>query len=321
MELRQLRYILSIARIGNMTRTAELLHVSQSALSLSYHNLEDELGVKLFEKKGRILVLTDAGTRFCRESERILSDIDQLVLAMKDYGELPQEEITCFSDAIDVSSEAMALYSLFFPNVVFTHRRGLQLQYADILKSGRADFALTLNDISHGSLHSTFLFREPILAVLQKDSPLAQNSSCTIAELSRYPLITLPDSYAVGQQHRSFFTLAGCAPQKVIDADGTQSVLFYTSRGRGISFIPESIYNFQTKQINNFNQLNAVLPVRDSFCARTVFLTTHDTRKKSKLSTAFISFLIDFSSYIREHKSFPSQSDFVCIGKYLLQRT
>jgi len=67
MDLKQISYILTIAKTGNMTRAAEQIHISQSALSQSYRNLEKELGITLFQKIGRGLELTDDGLFFCEK--------------------------------------------------------------------------------------------------------------------------------------------------------------------------------------------------------------------------------------------------------------
>ena len=63
MDLLQMRYVTAIAGLGSMTKAAETLHVSQSALSLSCKRLEEELGVKLFVRDGRYLKLTEAGKK------------------------------------------------------------------------------------------------------------------------------------------------------------------------------------------------------------------------------------------------------------------
>lgn len=72
MDLLQLKYVVAIAESDSVTQAAERLHISQSALSLSYKRLQEELGVQLFQRQGRRLVLTDAGTFFCRTASMIL---------------------------------------------------------------------------------------------------------------------------------------------------------------------------------------------------------------------------------------------------------
>ena len=72
MELLHLKYVVAIAESESMTKAADQLHVSQSALSLSYRRLEEELGVKLFRREGRTLQLTEPGRHFCAKATEIL---------------------------------------------------------------------------------------------------------------------------------------------------------------------------------------------------------------------------------------------------------
>ena len=82
MDLLQLKYVVAIAESDSVTQAAERLHVSQSALSLSYKRLQEELGVQLFRRQGRRLVLTDAGTFFYRNASMILGQLDKLAYDM-----------------------------------------------------------------------------------------------------------------------------------------------------------------------------------------------------------------------------------------------
>src|SRR5258708_29007082 len=79
MELRHIRSFLSLAKTLNFSRTAEIIHISQPALSLQIQALEDEIGAKLFERDRRKTVLTSAGTAFQREATGGLSQLSNAV--------------------------------------------------------------------------------------------------------------------------------------------------------------------------------------------------------------------------------------------------
>lgn len=88
MEIRVLRYFVEIAREGSMTAAAEMLHVSQSALSKQIKELEDELGKKLFKRKSRCVVLTDEGILLRRRAEDILEMVDKTADEFKSMDDL-----------------------------------------------------------------------------------------------------------------------------------------------------------------------------------------------------------------------------------------
>lgn len=86
MDYLQMLYFITIANSDSMTKAAEKLCLSQSTLSLSYRKLEAELGVTLFRKEGRRLVLTPAGEVFCAEAKNILDQVDDLKNRMIQMG-------------------------------------------------------------------------------------------------------------------------------------------------------------------------------------------------------------------------------------------
>lgn len=88
MEIRVLRYFLEIAREGSMTSAAEVLHVSQSALSKQMKDLENELGKKLFRRGSRNVSLTSEGILLCRRAEDILDMVDKTTEEFKAIDEL-----------------------------------------------------------------------------------------------------------------------------------------------------------------------------------------------------------------------------------------
>ena len=110
MDLLQMRYVTAIAGLGSMTKAAETLHVSQSALSLSCKRLEEELGVKLFVRDGRYLKLTEAGSVFVKKAAAILDESDMLLDTMKRLRAYSRNAVCFGSEVIDFSNELIALY-------------------------------------------------------------------------------------------------------------------------------------------------------------------------------------------------------------------
>ena len=78
MELHQLRYVAAIARAGTFSRAAELCHVAQPSLSQQVRKLEEELGVRLFERMKRHAKLTPQGEAFLKRAETILAEVKRV---------------------------------------------------------------------------------------------------------------------------------------------------------------------------------------------------------------------------------------------------
>lgn len=85
MELRRLQYFVKVARKQHVTNAAEELHVAQSAISRQIHQLEEELGVPLFVRKGRNLQLTSVGKLFLERIEVVLADMERAVSEVREF--------------------------------------------------------------------------------------------------------------------------------------------------------------------------------------------------------------------------------------------
>src|SRR5947208_4910845 len=93
-ELRHLRYFVAVAEAENVLRAAtQKLHVSQPAVSRQIRDLEDELGVQLFERTGKAVKLTDAGFLFLKEARAILERTDEAVRNVRDFAQAGETEL------------------------------------------------------------------------------------------------------------------------------------------------------------------------------------------------------------------------------------
>lgn len=93
MELRHLRYFVAVAEEQNVTRAAERLHVSQPPLSRQIRDLEEELGVVLFDRGPKTMRLTSAGELFLEEARQLLEQVEQAIERVRDHANQPAQEI------------------------------------------------------------------------------------------------------------------------------------------------------------------------------------------------------------------------------------
>lgn len=318
MDLRQMQYVLAIEKNGSMTSAAEHINVSQSAMSLSLKKLEEELGVALFQKDGRGITLTEAGKTFCKLADDILLRSDNLRATMEEYRADRQSSVFIASDAFDFSGEAVTLYNSFFPEVHFVQQVWQASQVPHLLRSGHADIALTLSDMTNDEFHSRLVLEEPVYAVIRQDSAFGRRSRCSMKELAEYPLVTALDIFALRTLHNSFYQLLDLKPAGVIEVGDTQSMLFHVARGRGVSFIPESIFHFMMTVLRNFEPELTAIPITDPVCRRSVYVTTRKGKKKLPVLARFIDFLSEYGRFTEEESCFPLPGDFVASGKWSL---
>ena len=177
MDLRQLTTYRVLARTLNFHQAAEQLHCVQSTVTAQIQALEDDLGVRLFDRLGRRVVLTDAGTRLVAYAERLLNLADEARLAVSRR----EEQVGTLTIS---ATETLCTYRL--PSVLHRFRSRypqvrivfFALAYSELRQAvaeGTVDLAFVMEDlISGAALHTEPLCTEQIYLVASLDHPLAQ---------------------------------------------------------------------------------------------------------------------------------------------------
>ena len=204
MELRVLRYFLTVAQEENITRAAEALHMTQPTLSRQLSQLEEELGARLFERGARRITLTDAGLLLRRRAQELLA------LAGKTERELAAQGAPLAGgcgvlESVRVLARLMGGFSALHPGVSFELFTGTADEIRERMDRGATDIALLLEPA--GTERYQFMrldVRERWAAVMRPDDPLAALESVSAADLAARALI-LPQREAVLNELASWF--------------------------------------------------------------------------------------------------------------------
>lgn len=194
MELRVLRYYLTVAREENITRAAEILHITQPTLSRQMAELEAELNTRLFERTNRKIVLTEAGMLLRRRAEELVSLAEKTELEFKDSGEELTGLISIGSGVSAVVSENLPnliqTYSNRYPHVRFELHTGTAAVIKDQLDKGLLDVGILMEPVEVEKYDFVRLPEKDVWGILMpEDAPLAQKTSITPADLRMLPLI------------------------------------------------------------------------------------------------------------------------------------
>ncbi|WP_346708170.1 LysR family transcriptional regulator [Massilistercora timonensis] len=193
MELRVLKYFLTVADEGNITRAADILHVTQPTLSRQLIELEDELGTALLIRGKRSVTLTDEGFLFKQQAEMIVELSDKLEHTFKD-----KEDVVCGTIRIGASEavgcRVLALYMKEFrekyPDVQFDLYNGMADNIKEMLERGLLDLGLVLEPVDTAKFEYVRLpQKETWGLLLRKDHELAEKETLTVEEIRQYPLI------------------------------------------------------------------------------------------------------------------------------------
>ncbi|ELT3989919.1 LysR substrate-binding domain-containing protein [Pseudomonas aeruginosa] len=248
MELRHLRYFIAVAEELHFGRAAERLGISQPPLSQQIQALEEEIGARLFERTNRRVELTDAGRLFLDESRQVLAQVDKAVLLARraHLGELGELKIGFTSSAPFTSTIPSSIHAFrkAYPDVhldlqEMSSRQVLKALLEESLQVGVIR-PLALPD----TVHWVELFREPLVAVLRADHPLAAGSEdgLAIAALAEEPFVFFPRSYGTGlyDQVIALTRQAGFSPRIAQEASEAMTIIGLVSAGLGVSILPAS---------------------------------------------------------------------------------
>src|ERR1700719_3731128 len=202
MELRQIRSFLSIAETLHFGRTAELIHLSQPALSLQIRALEEDVGVRLFERNRRKTTLTAAGFAFRDDAVRALSQLEQAIRGARlaANGKLGLLRIGFISTAgSEIVPNIFRQFRELNPEVEFSLRAITTADQVQMLETGSLDigfFCLPIGE--HSGLEGVTWLRERFVLVVPASHPLAKRKRARLSEVAGENFVMYERTYAPG---------------------------------------------------------------------------------------------------------------------------
>ncbi len=258
MELRHLRYFCTAAEQGSFSKTARMLYVSQSAISEQIADLENEIGVKLFNREGRSTVLTAAGEVFLHEAKAVLAAAKQAVERAQGAarGEIGTLRIGFFAGGIGPNfTTTVRRFRRQFPGVRLSLAEMTPTQQWQTLVEGGIDLGFTrrLEPEYVDLLTSETIRQDPIVAVLPKLHPIAvaaKGGAVNLRDLAGEPFVlsSREVSPATFDKVIELCSEAGFSPKIASISTVWSSVVLMVQAGEGISLLP---LNHQQSRAND----------------------------------------------------------------------
>ncbi len=242
MEIRQLRYFLDIARTEHLTQSAQSLFVTQSTLSHGLRQLEQELGVALFDRLGRGLKLSQAGMAFRIYAARALHEIEAGRMALADMGALQSGSlivgvIPTFLHTLVPA--AVAAFSAAYPgvNVVVRDLRAGPIE--EQLVEGQLDVGIAFYPTEREEIDTEPLFEERMQLVVSRQHPLARRRTLALKDLAKVPLAMLPRAFTTRRLIDDSLRAAGVVPIVRVEMESVEGLLAVCRSGDLASIAPE----------------------------------------------------------------------------------
>ena len=241
MELRQLRYLNSVARHRSFTQAARELHIAQSALSQQVGRLERELGIELLRRTTRHVEVTEAGEAVLARARRALAEVDAVTADVDAILGLARGTLRLGGVPPIGRTHPAAVIAEFtraHPGVAVTVHEGVAFALLDQLRDGRLDLVFALVDPdSLDELDGVRLLDEELVLITALDHPFARARRVRIDRLAGQPLV----AYGAGSALRDALVALVPDARIIADANDQVTVRELVARGLGMSLMPRSV--------------------------------------------------------------------------------
>lgn len=242
MNIKDLRYVLAVAELGHFGQAAEHCCVSQPTLSGQIKKLEDELGVTLFERTNRRVMLTETGGLIAQSARRILREVDDIHdIARSSHdplsgkfrlGAFPTLSTYIFPDLVQQVKQSMPDLRL----ILLEEKTATLLEK---LRQGDVDAALLALPVHDDFLVSQALFEDEFFLAVPPDHELTQYDTIDQTRLRNHSLLLLEEGHCLRDQALEVCQLHGIAEEQDFKATGLETLRQMVRAGSGITFIPQ----------------------------------------------------------------------------------
>ena len=249
MKLQQLRYIWEVARHGlNVSATAESLYTSQPGVSKQIRQLEDELGVQIFQRSGKHLTeITRAGTAIIDVAGRILGEVEnirRIAQENSDSGRGSLSIATTHTQARYVLPPTIKSFITKYPQVALHMHQGTPLQISELAVNRTVDFAIATEALElFDNLVMLPCYRWNRSIIVPLGHPLAAVQPLTLAAIAEYPIVTYVFGFTGRSQLDDAFTAAGVEARVAFSAVDADVIKTYVKLGLGVGIVATLAYD------------------------------------------------------------------------------
>lgn len=282
MELEQLRHFLKLAQLGNFTRAAEAVLLSQPALSRSIARLEQELGQPLFERQTRRATLTDAGQLLLVRAQQIMALVRDTQAEICDDGQTGRVRIGAIPTVAPyLLPTLLKSFNCDFPQAtVIIHEEPTEVLLKSIADGG-LDLAILALPLNVKYLQIDELFDEELLLVMPAEHPLSQKKQVRLTDIQTLPFVLLSEAHCLTDNIVSFCRQKSFHPVAIERTSQLATVQELVALGHGVSMIPAMARALDTSPRRIYRSLAGLRPTRK------IVMVTNPYRFQSKLISSF----------------------------------
>ena len=241
MDLHQLRVFQATVKSGGFTRAGDELHLSQSTVSQHIKLIEQELGGPLFMRVGKRVLVTEAGSVLLQYTERILRDLKNAEMAIREINELRRGTVRLGvgpTTLIYRLPHVLRDYKRRFPDIDLIVLAGTTEFLLEALRSQHLDVAIVMKTAPQPGLTMTPLGREELVLILSREHPLARQRTLDPSHLAGLRFILYEKNTAMQDLIDRFFESLGVIPRIDMEVENNEAIKSLVRVGLGASILP-----------------------------------------------------------------------------------
>ena len=241
--MRQVRAFVSVAQLKSFTRAAALLHISQPALTVQIHKLEEALQVRLLDRNSRTVEITRVGRGLLPVFERILRELDTVIvdtraLANSKHGVIRIATLPSF--AAGPLPALILKFRRAYPGVTFVVRDAIASRVIESVRSEEVDIGVTGGEVPDDNLEVIRRSSDRMVAVFPAQHPFSRKSKITLKDLSEQPLVLMDSDTSVRAIVDAAFVAAGSVANLACEATFMMTAVGMVKAGLGVTVLPAS---------------------------------------------------------------------------------
>lgn len=290
-DIAELLTFIKVAETGSFSEAGNQLFVTQPAVSKRVSALEASLGVKLFDRIGRQVQLTEAGVRLLPKARKMLEDLQDIKRSMSLQMEGVNGELrisTSHHVGLRRLPKSLKQFQEDFPSaqleIEFTQSEDA---YQDVLKRRAELGIITLSNKENPLIEALPIWSDPLTCVVSKDHPLASSSTLNLSELANYTCVLPNKNTFTRQIADQAFGKQGLRPQVRMSTNNLETLAMLVSIGWGWSLLPSTLVD------DKFS----ILDIPDLNVERKLGVIYHKQKTLSRAALAFIELLKNEGHY------------------------
>jgi DNA-binding transcriptional LysR family regulator len=247
MNLEQLRSFVEVARVGNFTLAAELLHLAQPSLSRQIASLEQDLGAELFHRSRAGSTLTTAGESLLPLARRMLADADSVRRELNELAGLQRGRVRLGATptlCISLVAEVLSAFHAAHPPIELHLSEQGSRRLLDELAAGELDLALiTTSDATSAERFTVtpLLVEELVVISSASAPPVTTRKTIGLADVAALPQIVFSSTYDLRSTTDAAFLAAELVPEVILEGAEMDAVLRFVERGLGVAIVPAMV--------------------------------------------------------------------------------